>query len=199
MILVHQVSPVSEKRVLEQKAYMLFYVRDRSNIIPRKPSNISIKENVKANDPGKMNSSENGRILRKPVLNGSNDSKMKHVDSSAVVVQNDVAGVVPTPMIPIMSERLNQPKFELSTTTSQPKNPSELVSIPQETPEKNLEPVPASNDSGTPNVPVNNTNELNDKGSLDKSLKVSVLTSTDPKEVCSSAKETTTGPLQEVR
>ena len=178
---------------------MLFYVRDRSNIIPRKPSNISIKENVKANDPGKMNSSENGRILRKPVLNGSNDSKMKHVDSSAVVVQNDVAGVVPTPMIPIMSERLNQPKFELSTTTSQPKNPSELVSIPQETPEKNLEPVPASNDSGTPNVPVNNTNELNDKGSLDKSLKVSVLTSTDPKEVCSSAKETTTGPLQEVR
>ncbi|XP_071725339.1 ubiquitin carboxyl-terminal hydrolase 23-like [Rutidosis leptorrhynchoides] len=44
-----QVGQVSERTVLDQKAYMLFYVRDRKHFLPRKPVNFLQKENLKAN------------------------------------------------------------------------------------------------------------------------------------------------------
>ncbi|WCJ29906.1 Ubiquitin carboxyl-terminal hydrolase 23 [Euphorbia peplus] len=44
----NEVRQVSEKRVLEQKAYMLFYVRDRKIVAPRKPVDVVFKENMKA-------------------------------------------------------------------------------------------------------------------------------------------------------
>ncbi|XP_020534725.1 ubiquitin carboxyl-terminal hydrolase 23 isoform X2 [Jatropha curcas] len=43
----NEVRAVSEKTVLDQKAYMLFYVRDRKNIATRKPVDVVKKENVK--------------------------------------------------------------------------------------------------------------------------------------------------------
>ncbi|KAJ6731739.1 UBIQUITIN CARBOXYL-TERMINAL HYDROLASE [Salix purpurea] len=44
----NQVRQVSEKTVLEQKAYMLFYVRDRKNVVARKPVDVVKKESMKA-------------------------------------------------------------------------------------------------------------------------------------------------------
>ncbi|XP_038698164.1 ubiquitin carboxyl-terminal hydrolase 23 isoform X2 [Tripterygium wilfordii] len=45
----NRVCQVSERTVLEQKAYMLFYVRDRRDIVPRKPVDIIQKEISKPN------------------------------------------------------------------------------------------------------------------------------------------------------
>ncbi|XP_065850955.1 ubiquitin carboxyl-terminal hydrolase 23 [Euphorbia lathyris] len=44
----NEVRQVSEKKVLDQKAYMLFYVRDRKIVAPRKPGDVVYKENMKA-------------------------------------------------------------------------------------------------------------------------------------------------------
>ncbi|XVE71136.1 hypothetical protein DITRI_Ditri10aG0126100 [Diplodiscus trichospermus] len=49
----NRVVQVSERTVLEQKAYMLFYVRDRRNTAPRKRVDILHKDNLKANVNGK--------------------------------------------------------------------------------------------------------------------------------------------------
>ncbi|KAL9326087.1 hypothetical protein ACSQ67_006732 [Phaseolus vulgaris] len=53
----NRVSHVSEREVLNQQAYMLFYVRDRKSIVPRKPVDIAKKENVKSNVNGNKESS----------------------------------------------------------------------------------------------------------------------------------------------
>uniref|UniRef100_A0A2N9IA85 ABC transporter family G domain-containing protein n=1 Tax=Fagus sylvatica TaxID=28930 RepID=A0A2N9IA85_FAGSY len=53
-----QVAPTSEKRVLEQQAYMFFYVHDRRNIVPRKPpTDVAQKDNLKAKANGNRTSS----------------------------------------------------------------------------------------------------------------------------------------------
>uniref|UniRef100_A0A2P2M9C3 Uncharacterized protein MANES_06G036300 n=1 Tax=Rhizophora mucronata TaxID=61149 RepID=A0A2P2M9C3_RHIMU len=44
----NEVHQVSEKHVLEQKAYMLFYVRERKNVALRRPINVIPKEHMKA-------------------------------------------------------------------------------------------------------------------------------------------------------
>ncbi|KAK2646741.1 hypothetical protein Ddye_021936 [Dipteronia dyeriana] len=53
----NRVVQVNERSVLEQKAYMLFYVRDRKNIAPIKPIDVVHKENLKANVIGNKTSS----------------------------------------------------------------------------------------------------------------------------------------------
>ncbi|TYI71562.1 hypothetical protein E1A91_D08G304500v1 [Gossypium mustelinum] len=49
----NRVVQVSERTVLEQKAYMLFYVRDRRNTAPRKATGILQRDNLKANVNGR--------------------------------------------------------------------------------------------------------------------------------------------------
>ncbi|TYH60692.1 ubiquitin carboxyl-terminal hydrolase 23 [Gossypium raimondii] len=49
----NRVVQVSERTVLEQKAYMLFYVRDRRNTAPRKTTGILQRDNLKANVNGR--------------------------------------------------------------------------------------------------------------------------------------------------
>ncbi|KAJ8768239.1 hypothetical protein K2173_021179 [Erythroxylum novogranatense] len=68
----NQVRQVSEKTVLEQKAYMLFYVRDRKNIAPRKPVDIFQKEIVKNNVSNNSVNSVLKQFSKQLVDNGSN-------------------------------------------------------------------------------------------------------------------------------
>ena len=189
-ILMSQVSPVSEKRVLEQKAYMLFYVRDRSNIVPRKPSNVALKENIKANERGTNVSSALNQVLKKPVQNGSIEVRSSSV-ASAAVVQKDVLSAVLSGK-PISNERLNQPKSEQSIMASQLKDPSERLPPPK-TPGQCLKTTePPSNNSVSSNLGIGaatnatNVNELNEKGSSDKNSSVSVVGSSKFEEIQSS-------------
>lgn len=70
---MQQVVQVSERTVMEQKAYMLFYVRDRRNTAPRKPMDIVQRDNLKANVNGKsiFNQNPKEHVQTGPVENSS--------------------------------------------------------------------------------------------------------------------------------
>ncbi|KAK8513577.1 hypothetical protein V6N13_002311 [Hibiscus sabdariffa] len=83
----NRVLQVSERTVLEQKAYMLFYVRDSRNPAPKNPVDIHLqRENLKANVNGKsifnQNSEEN-------VQTGPVQNKLSALGTSAAVPQKD--------------------------------------------------------------------------------------------------------------
>lgn len=94
--LLQQVSHVSEREVLNQQAYMLFYVRDRESIVPRKPVDIAKKENVKSNVNGNKESSTSSHVLMEyPNVPAENkfctevEKKMSNVDSLGTSCMND--------------------------------------------------------------------------------------------------------------
>lgn len=78
-----QVVSVSEKTVLEQKAYMLFYVRDKSSFGLRKSTKITQKENTKTNV------SVNG-ICSMRTQNGEKEKKVEVSKSSSTKDTLDV-------------------------------------------------------------------------------------------------------------
>ncbi|KAL3824627.1 hypothetical protein ACJIZ3_020656 [Penstemon smallii] len=78
----NQVIQVSEKKVLEQKAYMLFYVRDRKEVCVKKPL-VSHKENMVMNAIEKAAYSKFNPELREKVQNGSTE---KRLDGSSVAL-----------------------------------------------------------------------------------------------------------------
>ncbi|KAM2843301.1 hypothetical protein COP1_026029 [Malus domestica] len=97
----NQVYQVSERTVLEQKAYMLFYVRDRRTIIPRKPVEVARKENFNANGAGLKTPSTNNQGSKVPVQNVSVEGRSSGPSSSIVVTQKST--IVP-PMVPLLKE-----------------------------------------------------------------------------------------------
>ncbi|KAK7388365.1 hypothetical protein VNO78_23181 [Psophocarpus tetragonolobus] len=60
----NRVSLVSEREVLNQQAYMLFYVRDRKSNVPRKLVDVAKKENMKTNLNGNTESSISSHVLK---------------------------------------------------------------------------------------------------------------------------------------
>ncbi|XP_022754516.1 ubiquitin carboxyl-terminal hydrolase 23-like isoform X2 [Durio zibethinus] len=82
----NRVVQVSERTVLEQKAYMLFYVRDRRNNAPRKPIDILQRENLKANVNGKSIFNQN---LKEHVQTGPVENKLCAAGNSAAMPQKD--------------------------------------------------------------------------------------------------------------
>ncbi|CAJ1944826.1 unnamed protein product [Sphenostylis stenocarpa] len=70
----NRVSHVSEREVLNQQAYMLFYVRDRKSIVSRKSVDIAKKESIKNNVNGIKESSTLCNVL-KECLNVPGENK----------------------------------------------------------------------------------------------------------------------------
>ncbi|KAB1211875.1 Ubiquitin carboxyl-terminal hydrolase 23 [Morella rubra] len=100
----NQVGPASEKRVLEQQAYMLFYVRDRKNIVPRKiPTDVARKENLKGNANGIRTSSVFNPGLKEIVKNSPLENRLSGTTSAAAVTGKDASNVG-SPMVPLMKE-----------------------------------------------------------------------------------------------
>ncbi|KAM7472776.1 hypothetical protein LguiA_010959 [Lonicera macranthoides] len=87
----NRVVQVSERKVLEQKAYMLFYSRDRRNFAPKKPVHIVQKENMAINAIGRNNPFSNfSQGLNKGSLhNGPINIRLNTANSSAAVAQRD--------------------------------------------------------------------------------------------------------------
>ncbi|XVE97473.1 hypothetical protein REPUB_Repub03eG0022800 [Reevesia pubescens] len=82
----NRVFQVSERNVLEQKAYMLFYVRDRRNAAPRKPVDILQRDNLKANVNGKSIFNQNPK---EHVQTGPVQNKLCALGTSAAMPQKD--------------------------------------------------------------------------------------------------------------
>lgn len=83
---MQQVVQVSERTVLEQKAYMLFYVRDRRNTVPRKPVDIiNPRDNLKENVNGRSIFIQNPKEL---VQTGPVENKLCASGTSAAMTQN---------------------------------------------------------------------------------------------------------------
>ncbi|CAA0819979.1 Ubiquitin carboxyl-terminal hydrolase 23 [Striga hermonthica] len=78
----NQVVQVSERSVLEQKAYMLFYVRDRKRFIPRKPVNVIQRENMVMSVIENEAYSKLNMELKEKIQNGAME---KRIDRSASV------------------------------------------------------------------------------------------------------------------
>lgn len=126
-ILLYQVVQVSERTVLEQKAYMLFYVRDRSNVVPRKPLNVSQKENIKTNEYGIKIPAANNQPLKRLVQNGSTEVKPNGIASCVSVAQKDTSDVGP-PRMPLSNGTLKRP-VQNGTTEVKPNGVASSVSV----------------------------------------------------------------------
>ncbi|XAR66764.1 Ubiquitinyl hydrolase 1, partial [Bertholletia excelsa] len=85
----HQVRQVSEKVVLEQKAYMLFYVRDRRQLSLRKPGDAFKKESLVVNPMGANLLSNSNQGLKGTIQNGPVDKKVNGVNPIAVVAHKN--------------------------------------------------------------------------------------------------------------
>ncbi|KAJ8562192.1 hypothetical protein K7X08_011483 [Anisodus acutangulus] len=74
----NQVVQVSERKVLEQKAYMLFYVRDRKSPVPKKSVDVARNDNVITNGIGNKIYPNHSQRFKDTVQNGFH---VKNVDS----------------------------------------------------------------------------------------------------------------------
>lgn len=201
----NQVSPASERRVLEQQAYMLFYVRDRRNIVPRKPpTDVAQKENLKANANGNRTSSTFNHVLKEAVQNGPVEKRLSSA-TPAAVTRKDASNVVPS-TVPIMKEVSLQKDNCLIKT--------ECMVLKKDSVSENFSKVPLSNNppEGLPvskpksiealsqpapscngdvpnfeNTPKGKINDYNEKGKSMKDSSVSVATSPNFNDVQSSS------------
>ncbi|XP_010536980.1 PREDICTED: ubiquitin carboxyl-terminal hydrolase 23 [Tarenaya hassleriana] len=83
----NRVKQVAERTVFDQKAYMLFYVRDRKNAAPKNAAAIVLKDSSRgsfaANSASSLFPSNSGQV------NGSTDIKSCILDASAARTQKD--------------------------------------------------------------------------------------------------------------
>ncbi|XP_059635606.1 ubiquitin carboxyl-terminal hydrolase 23 [Cornus florida] len=83
----NKVVQVNERKVLEQKAYMLFYFRDRKIFAPKKPFNIVKKDNLPMNAMGNKAHSSSSKNLKEMIHNIPIEKKLNGAVSSAAVDQ----------------------------------------------------------------------------------------------------------------
>ncbi|KAK4858338.1 hypothetical protein QYF36_014881 [Acer negundo] len=168
----NRVVQVNERSVLEQKAYMLFYVRDRKNIAPKKPIDVVHKENLKANVIGNNTSSilsqqSKGHPQSCPTekrLNGANLSatlRQKGAVNSALSKETPVKEAFSQPTNErILVERSvskKDPLIGLSSITSVLKVPSETLSVPNPDQGESLRPLAPSMNSKGDTLNIGNT------------------------------------------
>ncbi|XP_052182631.1 LOW QUALITY PROTEIN: ubiquitin carboxyl-terminal hydrolase 23 [Diospyros lotus] len=115
----HQVRQVSEKMVLEQKAYMLFYVRDRTNFAPKKSVDVVQKESMVINSAGSKGHSNLNHGPKEMVRNVPVHIRSNDVNSySAVGTQKDA---VAAPLV-LMKEAHSLKMQETSVVKNDPPN-----------------------------------------------------------------------------
>lgn len=163
---------------------MLFYVRDRRNIVPKKPLDIAQKDNIKANEIGTKIYSTYNQGSKKPVQNGLVDNISNSAVSSTAATPKNALDVGPLG-VSVSNEALNCPTSEPSLKAPLSKDLSERISLPSQ--EQCLipsAPSPSGNVAasklevgGTTTVGTD-VNYLNGKGSSSKNF--STLVSTTP-------------------
>ncbi|XP_043701168.1 ubiquitin carboxyl-terminal hydrolase 23 [Telopea speciosissima] len=85
----NRVVQVSERTVLEQKAYMLFYVRDRRSLVPKKPVDGFHKENMVSNIIENKGWPNSAFSLKETVQNVLIEKRSCGMDYSGTAAQRD--------------------------------------------------------------------------------------------------------------
>lgn len=153
-----QVSHVGDRTVYEQQAYMLFYVRDRRKVVPKKPVDVVLKDNMKpstnlnrtdsiVNRGLKVNHVQNCKIEKK--LNGPfNDELIKESKDSSNVgpsktIPNEASAQIDTKLASkecLVPETVSMP-ISSSKEVSQQKTFNKSI-IPKSIPAVNLPTLP---------------------------------------------------------
>lgn len=175
---------------------MLFYVRDRRNIVPRKmPADVAQKENFKATANGNKISSTFNQGLKETVKNGPVENPLSGATSATALTRKDASNVGPS-MTPLMKEASVKKNNSLIMTESlvvkkdsesEPFSKVPLSSNPLEglpvTNTKSIEGMSPSAPSGNGDAPnIENTTEAKVSDNIEnrsskKDLRVSVATS----------------------
>ncbi|KGN61042.1 ubiquitin carboxyl-terminal hydrolase 23 [Cucumis sativus] len=154
----NRVSHVGDRTVYEQQAYMLFYVRDRRKVVPKKPVDVVLKDNMKpstnlnrtdsiVNRGLKVNHVQNCKIEKK--LNGLfNDELIKESKDSSNVgpsktIPNEASAQIDTKLASkecLVPETVSMP-ISSSKEVSQQKTFNKSV-IPKSSPAVNLPTLP---------------------------------------------------------
>lgn len=109
-----QVVQVSERTVLNQKAYMLFYFRDRKTFPSKKPIDVVQKQNLVASAIARKTCSTVGQDLKETIQYGPVDKGSNDVVASAAVTQNDMSNVGLSKEFP--SKETSAPKSRSSSS-----------------------------------------------------------------------------------
>ncbi|CAK7338208.1 unnamed protein product [Dovyalis caffra] len=134
----NQVRQVSEKTVFEQKAYMLFYVRDRKNVVSRKPADVVQKESMKATLGSNFVNLVAKQFSKELMDGGLIGNRLEATDSSAAFKKIDASSVVTSSEIHPKDEsfqqsnRLTLPKVDPALETLRvplPTDPSNRASL----------------------------------------------------------------------
>ncbi|XP_057969793.1 ubiquitin carboxyl-terminal hydrolase 23 [Malania oleifera] len=88
----NMVVQVSERTVLEQKAYMLFYVRERKNFTSKIPVDIQ-KGSLNMNGMGNKTHSSSNQSVKETIQNGQIAKRLNGVAVSVAVAQRDALSV----------------------------------------------------------------------------------------------------------
>ncbi|KAL6539324.1 hypothetical protein OROHE_011095 [Orobanche hederae] len=99
----NQVFQVNERRVLEQKAYMLFYVRDRKNFVTKKPVDFIPKENMVTNPFGNTAYAKLNQQLKEKIQSGTVEKKIDEPSSATTLSERDAQKESPHRKIPIQN------------------------------------------------------------------------------------------------
>lgn len=110
----NRVIQVNERKVLEQKAYMLFYVRDRTNVAPRKPINIAQKENSNAILIGKRSFSMLNQNPKEQTQNGPGEKKLHCPGATEAVTPKDLVNEGLLKKAPLKEEKTSEQKTPMS-------------------------------------------------------------------------------------
>ncbi|XP_034678541.1 ubiquitin carboxyl-terminal hydrolase 23-like isoform X2 [Vitis riparia] len=89
----NRVVQVSERTVLDQKAYMLFYVRDRKNFTPKKSIDVVQKQNLVVSAIAKKTCSSISQGIKETIQNRPVEKSLSGAVASATVTTNDVSNV----------------------------------------------------------------------------------------------------------
>ncbi|KAJ0090143.1 hypothetical protein Patl1_14670 [Pistacia atlantica] len=189
----NRVVQVNERSVLEQKAYMLFYVRDRRNVAPKKPIDVLQKDDLKAN----VNGNKPSLILSQQSKEHLQSSRIENgvcgADSSSVKQKNAVNGGLSKEAhlkeassqpgrIPMQSSvPKKEPMLETSSSAPLQKDPSVGLPFPNLGQGKSLQPSASSLNSngGIPYIENNTIIATKEKANSKNNLGVSVTVSSN--------------------
>ncbi|KAL6012151.1 hypothetical protein ACLOJK_002629 [Asimina triloba] len=133
----NQVIQVSQKTVLEQKAYMLFYIRNRKSLDPKKLLNAVRKENMVANAAGNKKIPASVASCSIPAKGGIMErlsmSKCVAAETEAekLVAENQSVAVVPTFSNDPVSKKVStvQAGFQVKVESMQQSTPSDNAKL----------------------------------------------------------------------
>ncbi|MCD7451418.1 hypothetical protein HAX54_011727 [Datura stramonium] len=128
----NQVVQVSERKVLEQKAYMLFYVRDKKSPVPKKSVDVARNDNVITNGVGNKIYSNHSQRFKDTAQNGfhvkSADSLSGAKDQSATLSAEISKGTSTKDLAP---PKVNSVVVSGSSSLGGAIQPENLLKVPE--------------------------------------------------------------------